>query len=145
MRRLPALTLIEIMVVLGIVAILAGVAWSGVQGLRMNQAMQTSAEEVKGAVTLAHIYAREARDERSWGVVRMADDSLTLVSSEGDEVTVVTNYQLQTPAKFGESWDAIWFGQGTGNTTVNREIQIVVPGGRTRIVRVSRTGVVEIL
>ena len=59
MRNKPALTLIELVLVVTIVSILATAGVLGMFTIRSKQALELSAENLAGAFKQAHLFARE--------------------------------------------------------------------------------------
>lgn len=142
MRR-PALTMIELLVVVGILAVAATPGLLAMRQLRLNQALSSSVEELAGVLRQAHIYAREGREEMGWGVRRVNDRDYELVSGGPGSSQAEVRYNLKPPAVFaGGNWE-VWFDQGTGGTGEEENIEVEVGSGMAEV-NVKMSGLVEV-
>lgn len=147
MRRLPAMTLIELVLVMAIVAIVSVSSILAISTMRTNQALTSSAEKLKTLLTQAHIYSRESKDDRAWGISRQDDSTYRLrsrTSSLDPSPANVSEYPLEQPITFVTPTFDIWFSRGTGNTQPTTII-LSSPSGRSARITINSAGVVEIL
>lgn len=144
MRLKPALTIIEILAAIAILASLTTTVFISITGMRQKRALSVSAEMFAGMVRQAHIYAREQRDEREWGVkfVNAKAYSLVWADSGGEGVSTVSD--LVAPATFDGIGFEIWFAQGTGSTKFPRTVKLETPNGKSIDINVSKEGGVVI-
>ena len=142
MRKIPALTLVEVLLLLSVLAVLVSGGMSVLVGVRLNQAMVASAEKFATVIRQAHIFAREEKDDRAWGVRYEGVNSYSLIAFV-ETVEVRAGYKLGSPSVFEDNFGLIIFAQGTGALTDKREIKIRSSNGRAVRVNILETGVVE--
>jgi len=143
MRKIPALTLVEILLVVALLSIIVTGAMSSLVRARLNQALMASAEKFAIVVRQAHIFAREERDDRAWGVKYEGVDGYSLIV-DGGNLDVRSSYKLEKPSVFGSDFGEIVFAQGTGELTDGREIVVRSTDGREVKINILKTGVVEV-
>jgi len=145
MRNKPALTLIELVLVVTIVSILATAGVLGMFTIRSKQALELSAENLAGAFKQAHLFAREGRDQSDWGVRSDGGKKFSLIKSDLPEnVNEVTKFQLEPPAVFDISAAEVWFNRENGGTTANVSWRVKSARAGTAMVEVTTTGVVTV-
>lgn len=148
MKKLPALSLIELLLVIALVAILVGTGALGIISIRNKQALNISSQKFENNLKQAHIFARDDRDQQEWGIKwdTLNKDKYYVVSRSGGTETVRETIKLERPTKLdtfsGGSGD-VWFDRGTGNT-VNMASWVLATGssGKMRIT-VNVSGVVS--
>ena len=143
MKKYPALTLLELLVVMAIVAVVAVPSFLAIGRVRVQQALASSVEELAGVMKRAHIFSRESKDDRAWGVVYKDSATYMLVSGRPEDPAAEAEYGLAAPVGFSDEAFAVGFDQGTGDT--GSEVLITMGGGgqEARVV-VSQTGLVEV-
>lgn len=145
MRFFPALTIVELLVVIAIISIIGVPSILGISGMRSNQSLTASAEKLQHVLTQAHIYARESKDERGWGVAWQDNSTYRFrsrLSATDPSPANEAEYALEQPTVFGGNFD-IWFERGTGNANATTII-LTNSAGRTARVSVNANGVVEV-
>jgi type II secretory pathway pseudopilin PulG len=143
MKKHPALTLIELLVVLAVLAVVGVPSLLAVVRFRSQQALASSAEELVGALRRAHIFSRESKDSRSWGVAYKDKGTFVLVSGTPGDFEPEGEYVLAAPAEFAGGDFAVWFDQGTGNTAEGVSVRLTTGSGQSEVT-VTETGVVEV-
>lgn len=145
MRNRPALSLIELMLVVTIVGILATAGGLGVVAIRSKQAVGLAAENLAGVLRQAHIFSREDRDQKSWGVKLNGPKGYMLVGRDaGGSVIEIAKYKLGSPVVF-VAWPAeVWFDRGTGGTAAGVSWRMTAPRAGVVAVEVSAAGVVTV-
>ncbi len=146
MKFAAAMTLIELLIVIAIVGIVSVPSFFVISSMRNNQALNSSAEKLKNVLTQAHIFAREAKDNKEWGVTQQ--DATTYrfrsrTSSSDPSPSNQAEYSIENPLVFSGAMFSIWFEKGTGNTTA-KTIILRAPNAKTIQVRISATGIVEV-
>jgi len=143
MKIRPALTLVEILIVIGLVSILAVPTYIAIGNFRSRQALATSVEELAGAIRRAQMYAREEKDGKAWGINYRDDTTYGLISGSPSNYAPEAEYVLISPTRFLVSGFEIWFEQGSGTTEEPAILEMGVPSGLQAGVEVSRSGLVE--
>lgn len=137
-------TLVEILIVLALIAILTIPLVISYQNSRTTQALRTSAEELANQIRSAHVFAREANEQKGWGVVRTSDRTYSLVSGQRDSWMEVSSRRTENGVLITNDF-FVWFDIATGETDSNYSIVLTTPNGITQTVSVVNTGLVEIL
>lgn len=137
-------TLVEILIVLALIAALSIPLIISYQNSRTTQALRTSAEELANQIRSAHVFAREANEQKGWGVVRTSDRTYSLVSGRRDSWTTVTTRKTENGVLIENDF-FVWFDIASGETDSNYSIVLTTPNGITQTVSVVKTGLVEIL
>lgn len=143
MKKYPALTLVELLVVLAILAVVGVPSLLAVGRFRSQQALASSSEELAGALRRAHIFSRESKDDRSWGVAYKDKGTFVLLSGTPGDFVPEGEYALAAPAEFAGGDFAVWFDQGTGNTVGGVTVRLTTGSGQAEVV-VTESGVVEV-
>jgi Tfp pilus assembly protein FimT len=144
-KNLPALTLIELMLVIGILAVVAVPSFIAVNTFRQKQALTSAAESLQGVVTRARIYARESKGGKTWGVKYIDDSSYKLVTMASGVEETQAEYQLDSAVKFTSGSFAVWFGQVTGEASVATNIDLATRSGGGARISVSKSGLVGLV
>lgn len=144
MKIRPALTLIELMLVTGLIAVLAGIGIVTFSGVQDKQALYASADTLKNVLTMAHVYASNSKDEKAWGVVYLDNKTYQLIKGSHLGYDVDSVYKVNAPIVIGNGNFEIWFDLTTGWTNIPYNIILRDPNGDTIKVRVNTTGVVEV-
>lgn len=144
MKLRPALTLIEMMVSLSLIAVLVVPGVIVYNNIRVKQSLLVASENLGLVLQRAHVYSREERNSRMWGVRRVNSTTYELRNRDLSGTYSVTTYRLDNPITFQTSSFDLWFAQGTGE--VNSPTTIVVRDPRNNQVRVEVTklGVVTV-
>lgn len=136
------LTLVELLVVVVIVGTLVVPLLLTYRSYRTSQALNSSVEALANRVRAAHIFAREARNQREWGIKSLDERAYVLYSSGASGETVEQRYLLEHRISFARDFN-ILFSIGTGETDRDYTLEVVSDNGNTARVSVSRLGVVE--
>lgn len=150
MKILRGHTLMELVLVLALVAILSVPLGLSVATIRSKQALEAEADKFLTAVKQTHIYAREGKDEASWGIRGTGANSYSMWSKSAASGTVAktefvidgqVSFQTNTPFE-------VWFNQGTGypKTGTTQTVIIKTNGAvnNSKTIRISPVGVIEI-
>jgi prepilin-type N-terminal cleavage/methylation domain-containing protein len=138
------LTFIELLIVIAIIGIICTfpilMSW---RTTRSNQALVTSAENFANQVKTAHIYAREVKDSKAWGVESDTENSFNLISSTLAGWTTVSTFQLESQVKFDQTF-SILFNRGTGEIASDASVELKNIIGKKVRIDVAKTGLVEV-
>lgn len=143
MKRKPAFTLVELLVSLALVAIIAVPSLLAVRQIRLKQALAASTETLVAVLKRAHIFARESKENKSWGVKYKDNYSYTLVSGNLNAWIPEAEIGLESPVFFESGPFVIWFDQGTGGTPENADLVIKTPTDIRAKISVSQNGIIE--
>jgi prepilin-type N-terminal cleavage/methylation domain-containing protein len=135
-------TLIEMLIVVVLIGMVSVPLFVKYRYAQQNQALRVSAEEFADRLRGAHIYARNARDRKAWGVVRQGTSGYALVSGKSDEYAVDTTYELEKGIEFAGGF-SIWFVAGSGDAE-ETSVVIVNSGGRKMKINVYKSGSVDV-
>lgn len=135
-------TLIELLVVIAIVGMLSILYFSWV-ATRANNALLTSAVAFKDNLQTAHIFSREAKDEISWGIKEIDQNTYKLVSGSQSSPTDISTFALDPQVNFMPPNFEIWFDLGTGETDKNYNIQLVNTNNKKVKIDISKSGLIE--
>ncbi|HBC72661.1 MAG: hypothetical protein UX91_C0005G0039 [Candidatus Amesbacteria bacterium GW2011_GWB1_47_19] len=145
MKFKPALSLIELLLVVSLIGILSLPGVLGIINIRARQSLDVSTNKFAEIMRQAHIFSRENRESLSWGVKGTDKNSYQLVTRDATKtVTVREKHRLESPTVFIIYPFEVWFDQGTGNTEINRIFMTYASKGGTRVVGLSPTGLVVI-
>lgn len=144
MRNHPAFTLIELILTIGLTALVSSFGFTSFIGIRNRQSLAASADEIKSVTDRAHIYAREGKEEKSWGIKKKDDDEYYLINGKKSSYAIIREYRLQQPTVFKEGNFEIWFDIGTGETNAEKSIILKSPKGDNAEIHVSKSGLTEI-
>lgn len=141
--RRKGFTLVEILVVTTIIAVVAIPFLITYRNSRANQALRVSAEQFADQARSVHVFAREAKDKKSWGLMRMSDTSYAILSGSDMSSDIVTTRSLESQITFLDEF-TVWFTVGTGETSDNSSIRLSNPNGIVSRVEINKNGVVEV-
>jgi prepilin-type N-terminal cleavage/methylation domain-containing protein len=144
MNNKPALTLIELVIVMALVAILSGVAVINFRKMRENQAMKLSSENIVSELNRVRIFSRENRNEKSWGLKVVSESAYTIKVRDESGVSDLASYELSSPVLFADANFEVWFDQVTGNTGEDKRLQLRTPSGSVKNINISQYGVINI-
>ena len=144
MKTLPALTLIELLVVIGIIAVVAIPSVIVFNNVRINQSLVTSAESLATVIERAHLFARDGKDEKAWGVRKDGNNNYILISGNPVIWSMESEYRLEPGIKFNGP-ASVWFVLGSGEITGNFSIKLeTLSGNKVMKVEVNQAGVVTV-
>ena len=136
-------TLIELIIVTAIVSLAFIPLLITYRGTRTNQALLNSAESFANHTRSAHVFARESRETKNWGIKRLNQTQYAIFSviSGADENENV--YTLENAITFNADF-RILFNIGTGETDNSQTITLNARNGNSIEIEVLKTGVVDI-
>lgn len=143
MRTRPALTLVELILVMGLIAVLTVPFVISFSGFRQRHALKVSGENFANTVRTARVYAREERQEQSWGLRYIGVKAYSVVTGSPTSFTIYRNYELDSTVNFADSFPDIWFGQSNGETDRNYQVDFVTTSGLLAKVEISKAGIVK--
>jgi len=135
-------TLVEMLIVVAIIGIFTIPLLITYRSSQNNQKLRVAAEEFADQVRTVHIYARDAKDKKAWGV-DLSGNSYSLLSGRIDSYKVDKSLSLGKNIEFETDY-FIWFDIGTGQTDQNYEVVIVDTRGKQIAVKISKNGIVEV-
>lgn len=137
-----AFTLLEVLIVVTLIGIITIPLYISYTRTQANQGLRSTTEQLSDALTQAHIYAREARDKKAWGVKRVSETSYSIVSGTPASFTELQKKNVETfvilPSDF-----AIWFEIGTGDTASEQQITIQNTYGTEKKLKITKSGIIE--
>lgn len=137
------MTLIELLVVVVIFGVTVIPLLLTYRSYRTTQALFSSTEAVANQVRSAHVFARESRSQREWGIKSTGANSYVIFSLGSTGSRDEQRYSLESGVSFVNSFDIV-FEIGTGETDAQYVLEIVSINGRVSRVTVGETGVVEV-
>lgn len=147
MKKLPALTLIELIVTIGIISIVSIPTFIAIGNFRARHTLNASSEVFVNTLKQARIYARESKDGAEWGVRRLDQNSYALISKNLTGVKTVSEYENQDPVIFETPSFEIWFVQGSGTLKNGVPISVVMKANSANAyvkqVNVNGVGLIE--
>ncbi len=135
-------TLVEMLIVVAIIGIFMIPLLITYRSSQNNQKLRVVAEEFADQVRTVHIYARDAKDKKSWGI-KLSDNGYSLLSGRADSYKVDKSFSLGKNIEF-EKDQLVWFEIGTGQTDRDYEVVIVDTRGKKIAVKISKNGIVEV-
>ncbi|MEK9200841.1 MAG: hypothetical protein AAB909_02590 [Patescibacteria group bacterium] len=144
MFRRPALTIIEMILVIALLAILLVPSVMGIGAYRQKQALNASAEILTTVLSRAHIYSREAKEQKQWGVRFKDNRSYEMISGAPGAAVPYFEFELTSPSQFTQGPFEIWFLVDTGEVDHPETITLGVPRGDALQVIVNKAGSAEI-
>ena len=143
MKNNTALTLVEILLVTAVIGIISIPLYISYTRTQANQSLKANASQVSDAIRSAHVFGREAKDQKAWGVRRKNEKTYELIAGSRDTFTVQKTFALETFVSIPNNF-IIWFDIGTGTTVDAGSIIIKNNYGRQIKINVSKTGVVDL-
>jgi type II secretory pathway pseudopilin PulG len=144
MKLRPALTLVELVLTMSLIAILAAGTMYAYAGAKQRYALKLSSDGLANELVRAHIFSREDKGEKSWGIKVTDDHNYAAVSRDETGVNINFEYSLAEPVVFAPGVTEIWFDRGTGNTANNMSIGLVSPRGGTKTINITPSGVITV-
>ncbi len=144
MRVKNGVTFIELLVVVVIIGAIAIPLLITYRTYRTSQALATSSEAVANNIRSAHIFAREARSQREWGVKNLDPQMYALYSTGASGEVIEQRYSLASGVQFEKDFN-ILFTIGTGEADTNYEINLINTTGTETRISISEIGAVEVL
>ncbi len=144
MKNRTALTIVEMILVLALLAIFLVPTVLGITAYRQKQALNASADILSSILTRTHIYSREAKDQKIWGVRQKDAVSYEMVSRDARGTDVEAEFSLASPTRFGQPGFDVWFFVDTGEADAFEAIRLTAPRGNIVEVVVNKSGTVEI-
>lgn len=146
MRRLPAFTILEVLVVVALVGVLLVPGFIAITTSKQNQELSISSEAVSDALRQAHSFSREAKDESTWSIQGFDTVPSTYIlikeNSAGSKTEYVT-YKLPSSVTFQDAF-TVTFIKGTGETT-DTTIKLINKNNQTMTIHVNQLGVISAL
>jgi prepilin-type N-terminal cleavage/methylation domain-containing protein len=144
----PGFTLIELLVSITIISVFFIPVFITYSTSRANQALRTTANSLADNINSARIFARSAKDEKAWGIIRGSNTNYTISSKnpDGTSPAEVYNYSLETGLVI-EPFNPIWFKAGTGELEEGSatSVQLKTTGGKLANISISQSGIVEVV
>lgn len=158
MRISPAYTLVEILLVVSILGLVAVASYTPLVQSRNNQNLKSIVETLADNLRRAHIFSRELKNQKVWGIVRISPTEYALVSAPPtsevvaevtqplppSEYIVEQSFTLSSATVFSQNFPPIWFIQGTGGTYAQSDIELKNSNQVEMHLTVFPTGLVEI-
>ncbi|RJR14584.1 prepilin-type N-terminal cleavage/methylation domain-containing protein [Candidatus Microgenomates bacterium] len=145
MHQRRAFTLIEIIIVVAIIGILMVTGFTAFISAQKNQELSAVAQKFATVVTTAHIYARENKDIKIWGV-RGTLDRYALISATTDPL--VFDIEKETALPAGMTFTApftIYFDKGTGTMPTTQSLILKDSRDRQMRIDISPSAAVDIV
>lgn len=139
-----AVTLIELLVVIAIIGIIALPMYISYTRSGANQALRSSGEQLSNDIRLAHVFAREAKDKKGWGVKSESKTSYSQVSGSKSNFAVVKTFPLEPLVEFPDEF-SLWFTVGTGELENPQSIVLTNKYGKSLRIDVEKTGIVSVV
>lgn len=147
MKKSPAFTLIEILITIALVSLVSLPLYLNFSGSLANQNVVASSEEVAEILRQAHIFSRESRGAKTWGVRNNSPTQYQLVSytTDPDAVLVESEKFLGDKVQFVSNF-TVWFEKNTGDTSDGLDIIIELESaaGLVGMIEVKRNGVINV-
>jgi len=143
MKKSRGFSLIEILIVVALLSLFVFPLYFSYIRSQANQALVASAESVADVVRSAHVFAREARDAKKWGVRSEGERGYALVSGTGENYQVAKMYSLEPMVDFEKGFFVV-FEIGVGGTENGYQINLVNRYKRRMVVEILSSGVVEV-
>lgn len=142
MTKRPALTLVELILTISVVAILSAAGINLYTGARQKYALKLSTDNLVSELQRVHIFSRENKEDKSWGIKIVDDRNYQVLSRDATSETVKFRYTLTHPVSFSSGTVDIWFDQVSGTTPGNISLQLVNPRGDTKTITVTQYGLI---
>lgn len=145
MRKTFGFTLIELLTVIALLGIVSTPIFFSFNRSHANQQLSASAEIFADIVKQAHIFARETKDSKTWGVKLQGPKTFILVSqSETIPEQQEKTYTLDRDVEFISPDFTLWFSKGLGHIDAPQIIYLKNKFGVKLSVVVSTTGTAEV-
>lgn len=144
MKLSPAFTLIEILVVVSLIGLLSLGGVTAFITAKNNQDLSQSTDHIVDTIRRAHIFSRDGREEKEWGVRFQAKEyDLIKRFNDSEPAQVDTAYTLPSSVELTGPFPEIWFGKGTGEIDMMTLVHIQNSNNQQTRIRVEKTGVVS--
>ena len=151
MKRLPKLhypfskgvTLIEMLVVISLLSVMTFPIIITYRNSRSQQALRSSSEQLADHIRTTHIFARESKDKKGWGIVSTGPSSYALAAGTLNNHTLDLVYSLEQDITFVNGF-SIWFDQGSGNTENPVSVELTNAAQKKIKIDVLKSGTVEV-
>jgi len=137
------MTLVELLVVVVLIGFTVIPFFLTYNSYRSNQALVNSAEQLANNMRAVHIFSREAREQKEWGIKNTNSAIYSIFSSGASGVSIIQQYPLEVGVSFARDFE-ILFQIGTGETETSQEIELINRRGSKVTVTISQTGVVGV-
>jgi len=144
MKSKPALSLIELLLVMSLIAILGLTSVVAFGTFRQKQALAASAQELADTISRAHIYSREEKSATAWAVKRINSQKYVLISGSKTNNIQQEMHQTEAPVYILNNSYEIWFNRATGDTNSDIKLNLTTPNGFLKTVEVSENGIIKI-
>ena len=138
MRSTPAFTLIEILLVISILRLVLITAFSTFVTSSANQELVSSGQQLADRLRTAHIFAREAKDQKEWTIASIDSQTYALFSGTDE----VEQFRLNNKVFFTNSF-LVKFTIGTGMVEAQQEIELITPQKIKLKISILESGVIE--
>lgn len=142
-RFLSGFTMLELLVVVAIILVILSFAYTTYIRAQSNQALSASSERLADTLRQAHVFAREAKDKKGWGVRRESETTYSLVSITLSSTKVEKSFSVESTVNLPEQF-FVKFDIGTGTTPEDSSIFIANKYGKRMQISVLKSGVVEV-
>lgn len=136
-------TLIEVILVVVIIGVVFTPLLLTYSAYRNTQALYNSAEAVANHTTSAHIFARDAKNQRNWGIKNIDSRRYSIYSSGDSGELNEYNYSLEPGVSFGHDFE-ILFEIGSGETSHDFQIKLENESKKKLNINVSKLGIAEV-
>lgn len=147
MKRSPAFSLIELLIVLGIITLVFVPALFSLRQSQANQALASSANEMTQFATQAHLFSRTAKNKARWGIANfnnptsysfVYEDPATATLIETTRISLPPDVEIEDPADF-----QVLFDKNTGKISAPVTIRLRSRNNVYYEVVVSTVGTIE--
>ncbi|MFH0952125.1 MAG: hypothetical protein V1838_02950 [Patescibacteria group bacterium] len=136
-------TTIELLAIIGVIAILTTIGVPSYRYMRQNVAVNTSAEEVVDVLRVAQNQSLTAQDGQSWGV-HFAATAYTLYSGDWTAPLFTAEYNLDSGVNIiSASLPEVEFSRLTG-TSASGSIVVGLPSGKQKTISVTPAGTINL-
>lgn len=111
MRRLPAFSLVELLLVMAILAIITVPLVMNISSILSRHTLDQSAENLASILRQAHIFSRENKGQKTWSVASTLQSQYVLISNNTPQTTYIL------PTGITVSAFNVIFAKDTGYTT----------------------------
>lgn len=141
--RQSAISIIEVLIVIALIGVISFPLYLSYSKNQANQGLRSSSEQLLNTLQTAHIFARETKDKKNWGVKSISENSFALIKGSASNSQVEKSKTLEPNVVFPEMFE-VWFDAGTGETSVERSILIKNSIEKITIINIFKTGIIEI-
>ena len=144
-KSAPGFTLIELLIVLALLGLTVIPLYFSYTRQQAKQGLNASAQELSDVIRSAHVFSREAKDKKIWGVRSDTDSAYYLVSKNGSNGSWSNEqrHTLEPLVTFGNSFD-FSFDINTGDIQAEQKLSLVDKYNDQLFVYVFASGLVEV-